>query len=359
MLVHICCAVDSHYFLQKLRKDFPDEKLVGFFYDPNIHPYSEYYLRLLEVKRSCKELGIELIEGEYDFESWLNAVRGFESEPEKGKRCTLCFDYRFEESAKVCAKLGLKRFTSTLLTSPKKSISQLQRAGEEIAKKYQIEFITVDYRSKSGTQEQNILAKEAKLYRQDYCGCIYGLKMQRKEQKKFEDELFCPISGRVEPESIEYRIELYQRRVELEKEGQNYEIIKERFLNYRLKFGLLKVKKSPTPCHFLPYSTLKRNYTRGNIEREIDGVYFLNRDEVKFITLKKYNQLSKRDYKSIRELIFNPPSFEEELQVRAKISPNPYSLSTVVVVEEILPKKIEIFLDSSVYEDVIERLILV
>jgi len=49
MLVHICCSVDSHYFLQKLQKEYPEEKLTGFFYDPNIHPYSEYYLRLLDV----------------------------------------------------------------------------------------------------------------------------------------------------------------------------------------------------------------------------------------------------------------------------------------------------------------------
>ena len=62
MLVHICCAVDSHYFLQKLRTDYPDEKLIGYFYDPNIHPYSEYHLRLLEVRRSCQMLGIELID---------------------------------------------------------------------------------------------------------------------------------------------------------------------------------------------------------------------------------------------------------------------------------------------------------
>jgi len=131
VLVHICCAVDSHYFLNRLRKDFPNEKLVGYFYDPNIHPYSEYKLRLLEVKRSCKKLRVELIEGEYDFDSWLKAVEGLELEPEKGKRCNVCFDYRFRESAKMCAKLGLKRFTSTLLTSPKKSISQLRNEGEK------------------------------------------------------------------------------------------------------------------------------------------------------------------------------------------------------------------------------------
>ena len=54
MLVHKCCSVDSHYFLQRLQEEYPNEELVGFFYDPNIHPYSEYKLRLYDVKFSCK-----------------------------------------------------------------------------------------------------------------------------------------------------------------------------------------------------------------------------------------------------------------------------------------------------------------
>ena len=92
MLVHICCSVDSHFFLEKLQADYPEEMLTGFFYDPNIHPYSEYRLRYLDVQRSCKKLGIDLIEGEYDYETWMDAVRGLEKEPEKGKRCEVCFD---------------------------------------------------------------------------------------------------------------------------------------------------------------------------------------------------------------------------------------------------------------------------
>ena len=100
MLVHICCSVDSHFFLQKLKKIYPNEKLIGFFYDPNIHPYSEYRLRLLDVQRSCDMLGIELIEGEYDFRGWMEAVKGYENEPEKGKRCSICFTDRVEESIK-------------------------------------------------------------------------------------------------------------------------------------------------------------------------------------------------------------------------------------------------------------------
>ncbi|MBN2721897.1 MAG: epoxyqueuosine reductase QueH, partial [Campylobacterales bacterium] len=202
MLVHICCAVDSHFFLQKLRSQFPDEKLIGFFYDPNIHPYSEYQLRLLDVKRSCRLLGIELIEGEYDTEGWLEAVRGLENEPEKGARCSVCFDNRFEVTAKKAHELGEKIFTSTLLTSPKKSLTQLKNSGDYLADKYNLAFIAPDYRSKQGTGEQNILAKQDKLYRQDYCGCLFGLTKQREYQDKLADELFSPVSKQVQPESI-------------------------------------------------------------------------------------------------------------------------------------------------------------
>jgi len=269
MLVHICCAVDSHYFLQKLQADYPDEKLIGFFYDPNIHPYSEYYLRLLDVKRSCRMLDIELIEGEYDYALWMETVRGLEHEPEKGKRCSLCFDRRFEVSAKKAAELGESSFTSTLLTSPKKSLKQLQAAGDALGEKYAVTFLAPDYRKASGTQEQNILAKEAQLYRQDYCGCLYGLTIQREQQQKLADELFSPLSGQIQPESIESRIALYEARIKLETEDIPYRIIKERFLNWRLIMGWLKVRKETIPSHFLPYSTMKKTYSRGRIEYRV------------------------------------------------------------------------------------------
>ncbi len=358
MLVHICCAIDSHYFLQKLIQDFPNEELVGFFYDPNIHPYSEYYLRLLEVKRSCKKLGIELIEGEYDYDTWLNRVRGFENEPEKGKRCSICFDHRFEVSAKMCADLGHKSFTSTLLTSPKKSLQQLKQSGEVLAKRYGIEFVVPDYRKKSGTQLQNIMAKEAKLYRQDYCGCIFGLKKQRQEQNRLEDELFVPISKQIQYESIEERINLYERRVKLEDRGISYRIIKERFLNWRLLYALLRDKNGTIPSHILPYSTLKGNYTRGKVESSVHLLHLLNRSEVAFLRLNDYNMYTGTNYKTIYELIFNPPTFESEISLRRVLKPNPWDLGTIVVVEDIPIKKIELKMDSRAYEDVRERIIL-
>ena len=357
MLVHICCSVDSHYFLQKLQTEYPEEKLTGFFYDPNIHPYSEYYLRLLDVKRSCKMLGIELLEGEYDVENWLEAVRGLEHEPEKGSRCGVCFDRRFEISAKKAAELGESTFTSTLLTSPKKSLKQLQIAGDALGAKHGISFVAPDYRKASGTQEQNILAKEDALYRQDYCGCMFGLNIQRDQQSKLADELFVPISAQVQPESIEERIEMYEKRWRLEEENKPYKIVKQRFLNWRLNSGLLRVRKEVIPAHFLPYSTLKGEYSRGKIEYSVGNVHHMNRDEVRFITLEQYNTLAGTAYENVTELIFSPPTFALEVELRAKLGVTPYELSTILVVKEIPTKKIEILCQSKTYSDVKEVLI--
>lgn len=357
MLVHICCSVDSHYFLQKLQGEYPEEKLTGFFYDPNIHPYSEYYLRFLDVKRSCKMLNIDLIEGEYDVDKWLQVVKGFEDEPEKGERCGLCFDRRFEVSAQMASKLGESSFTSTLLTSPKKSLKQLQLAGDTLAKKEGIAFVAPDYRKDSGTQEQNILAKEDALYRQDYCGCMYGLNIQRDQQSKLADELFVPLSQQIQPESIEERIEMYEQRWKLEEKELPHKIIKQRFLNWRLLSGLLRVRNVVTPAHFLPYSTLRSKYSRGKIEYHVNEIYHMNRDEVRFITLSYYNTLANTSYNTVMELLYNPPVFSKEVSLRNQLGTTPYDLSTILVVDEIPDKKIEILCESKTYSDVKEVLI--
>jgi len=330
---------------------------VGYFYDPNIHPYSEYQLRLLDVKRSCKMLGIELLEGEYDVDNWLKLVRGFENEPEKGERCAICFDRRFEVTAEEAAKRGEKTFTSTLLTSPKKSLEQLKYAGDALAKKFGIEFVAPDYRKASGTQEQNIMAKEDALYRQDYCGCVFALNIQRDQQKKLADELFSPISQQIQPESIEARIELYEKRWALEDDKKVYKIVKERFLNWRQIHGHLRIKKKTIPAHFLPLSTIRNEYSRGKIDLQVGSLHYMNRDEVKFIDLETYNKLSNKNYLTIEELIYAPPTFESELKIRNQLISNPYDLSALLVVQSIPYQKVEIIYKSHIYEDVKEVLL--
>ena len=84
MVAHLCCSVDAGYFLKRLKEEFPGEKIVGYFYDPNIHPYSEFKLRSLDTKRICKRLGIEYVEGEYDYLTWYQKTKGLKKKEKKG-----------------------------------------------------------------------------------------------------------------------------------------------------------------------------------------------------------------------------------------------------------------------------------
>ena len=351
MLVHICCSVDSHYFLQRMQEEYPKETLVGFFYDPNIHPYSEYKLRLLDVEYSCKKLGIELIEGPYALEEWLKLVKGLENEPEKGDRCTVCFDNRLETSVKKAIELGHDKFTTTLLISPKKSQDKLEIIGKNLSTLYDCEFIFKDYRSGNGVEMQGKEVKTNNLYRQNYCGCMFGLNAQREQQNKLTDELIYPIGQQIQPESIEERLELYTKRDQLEE----CNIIKQRFLNYRLLSAKVILNKEVIPSYFLFYSTLKGKKSIGRVEKTIDNIGYFNRDEIKIISLKTFNEFSKKAYKTVLELVYNPLLFEEELAVRTKITQNNhFDLSTIIVLEELVQTKFSIFLDYKTYDDVKE-----
>ena len=354
MLVHICCSVDSHYFLQKIQEEYPEETLVGFFYDPNIHPYSEYKLRLLDVEYSCQKLGIELIEGPYALEEWLKLVKGLEHEPEKGDRCTVCFDNRLETSVKKAIELGHDKFTTTLLISPKKSQDKLEKIGANLSTLYDCEFIFKDYRSGNGVEMQGKEVKAHNLYRQNYCGCMFGLNAQREQQNKLTDELIYPIGQQIQPESIEERLVLYKKRNELE----NCNIIKQRFLNYRLLNAKVIINKEVVPSYFLFYSTLKGKKSIGRVEKTINNIAYFNRDELKIISLETFNEFSNTNYQTITELVYNPLNLEDELKVRNKITHNnQFDLSTIIVLDTIPTVKVSVFSDFKTYDDVKEVLL--
>ena len=100
-------------------------------------------LRLEDVQRSCKILGIPLIVGEYDDKEWLQNAKGLENAPEKGERCSFCFDFRLNKTAQIAKKTHCTEFTTTLLASPMKLQSELFAQGEVIAKSWNLglEFI--------------------------------------------------------------------------------------------------------------------------------------------------------------------------------------------------------------------------
>lgn len=361
MLVHICCSVDSHFFLQKLQQAYPTQTLVGFFYDPNIHPFSEYELRLLDVKRSCAKLGIPLHVGDYNYEGWLEAVRGLEQEPEKGKRCQVCFDNRLEASAQKALELGEKVLTTTLLTSPKKSLDQLEKALRAIADRYHLEIVAPDFRKGGGTQEQFALAKASMLYHQDYCGCLFALGVQRAQQQRFADELSTPLRPQILPSSIEERILLYEKVMALEAQHKQFRLVREKFLNYRLQRAWIKNSDHKIiPSYVLFYSTCKKENVKGVVEFIHEGVGFFSKEEARLITLETFNAYAKTTYASVKEMLQTPPSIECEMAFRTHLMGSlGFSLSPLIVLDEVHTGTYTLFLQSKTYHDIRENLALI
>jgi predicted adenine nucleotide alpha hydrolase (AANH) superfamily ATPase len=346
MIVHICCSVDSHFFLESLRRDFPDEKLIGFFYDPNIQPYSEYQLRLLDVRRSCKLLDVPLIEGNYNYEEWLKKrVRGFENEPEKGNRCKICFDDRLEKTVDKAVELGEKSFTTSLLVSPKKSRERLLEIGKRLEESRGVEFIFQNYLANGGTQRQSEVVKKNNLYRQDYCGCIFALKDQREQQNREMIETYSPIGNEILPASIEEKIQIYTNM------KMNANSSKENILNYRLLSGRVLLQKKAIKSYFLFYSFSERKKISGRVEKIFDQIGYLNREGVKILSLDFVKNILNDE---TLKLPYLGISVEKQLEIRTHVEKNSYSLSPIIILDEIPDERIEIEFEAKIFSSTVE-----
>ena len=325
MLVHICCSVDSHYFLQKLREIYPLENLIGFFYNPNIHPSDEYDLRLQEVRRSCENLKIPLICGEYEMDSWLESVAGFENAEEKGERCAVCFESRLIKTALLALNLGESKITTTLLTSPMKSQNELFALGDNVAQKYGLEFIKVDFRSNGGTQIQADLAKSANLYRQNYCGCIFALTKQRERKGAIALELFDEIGGRALKGSAKYHSEIFAKVWDLERKGRAFILQKNTINAWRLlNANVKKMDGESIHSYIFAHSKAIKNQKIRNIKWRAIRLNDKNievgfADNALFLSVESVNIIFGTNHKSALTLRYNPPKFDDELALRAKL----------------------------------------
>lgn len=158
-----------------------------FYYNPNIWPREEYDIRKNESKRHAESLGIDWIDGDYAHEQWRGDVCGLEGEPERGRRCELCFRLRLTETARKAKELGMQYFTTTLASSRWKSLTQIEQAGHEAeAAVPGTSFWAQNWR-KGGLQERrNQLLHEYGFYNQLYCGCEFSARK--------ENEAVCPVS---------------------------------------------------------------------------------------------------------------------------------------------------------------------
>ena len=175
LLLHACCAPCSSYCLEYLSQYF---SITVLFYNPNISPAAEYQKRVDEIKRLISELPaknkISLIEGRYLPEEFYTSVKGLENEPEGGKRCHVCYELRLHEAAVVAKELGYDYFTTTLSISPLKDADKLNEIGKKLSDEYAISYLYSDFKKKNGYKRSIELSKEYKLYRQNFCGCVFS-----------------------------------------------------------------------------------------------------------------------------------------------------------------------------------------
>ena len=175
LLLHSCCAPCSSYVLEYLSEFF---EITIFYYNPNITEEEEFKKRLNEQIRLINELKtknkISIIEGKYEKGKFIKAISGLENEKEGGARCFKCYRLRMEETAKLASELNFDYFTTTLSISPYKNASKLNEIGESLEKEYNIKYLYADFKKKEGYKRSIELSKIYKLYRQDYCGCIYS-----------------------------------------------------------------------------------------------------------------------------------------------------------------------------------------
>lgn len=185
VLLHSCCAPCSSAIIEWMLAN--DIRPTIFYCNPNIYPEKEYLIRKNEITRYANELGLKIIDDDYNHEAWLEFIKkgllkqglNAKEQPERGTRCLECFKYRLLRSAEKCKELGLKEFTTTLASSRWKSLTQINEAGEWAAK--EIGDVTFDDRNwrKGGLQERrNQLLKEKGFYNQLYCGCEFSIRKE-------------------------------------------------------------------------------------------------------------------------------------------------------------------------------------
>lgn len=170
-LLQICCAPCAAHVIEVLKEEY---QLALYFYNPNIHPTSEYKKRLKEIEEYAKKSDIPFLAGGYDVEEWFTLTKGHEDDPERGERCEICYRMRLEKTAAVALGNDCSWFGTTLTISPHKDADVINNIGQEIAIKQKINFYQADFKKDDGFKKSMVHAKEHVFYRQNYCGCLYS-----------------------------------------------------------------------------------------------------------------------------------------------------------------------------------------
>ncbi len=175
LLLHSCCAPCSGEVMESLIESNINFSI--FFYNPNIHPVKEYLIRKEENIRFAEKHNIPFIDADYDTDNWFARAKGMENEPERGIRCTMCFDMRFERTALYAYENGFSLISSSLGISRWKNMAQINDCGIRAASHYpNIHYWDYNWRKNGGSSRMIEISKREEFYQQEYCGCVYSLR---------------------------------------------------------------------------------------------------------------------------------------------------------------------------------------
>ena len=187
LLMHTCCAPCSVYCIDSLRAENIEPTL--FWYNPNIHPYIEYKTRRDCLREYAKKIDIELVlKEEYGLDDFCRNV----SSDIKNRCVNYCYTKRLSETVRFAAENGYTAFTTTLLVSPYQKHDELKTVCEKLAVESGIEFLYRDFRI--GFREGQKKAREAGLYMQKYCGCIFSEEERYQKQILKDQESLAAIT---------------------------------------------------------------------------------------------------------------------------------------------------------------------
>ena len=174
VLLHACCAPCSGAVVECMLENRLEPTV--FYFNPNIYPQEEYERRKAENIRYVKSLHLPFIEGDYDHAGWKAKIQGLEHEPERGRRCLVCFRVRLEVTAKYAAEHGFAVFATTLASSRWKDLAQIAEAGHYAASLYpDLTFWAQNWRKGGLSERRNELIRLHGFYNQGWCGCEYSM----------------------------------------------------------------------------------------------------------------------------------------------------------------------------------------
>lgn len=181
ILMHVCCAPCSTYTLEYLTQ-YADVTI--YFANSNIHPKAEYQRRAAVTAKFVQDFNrqtgqkVSYIEADYRPQEFFKKTQHLAQEPEGGDRCKVCYDYRLDKTAEKAVELGFDYFGSALTISPHKNAQTINQVGIEVQKLYAVHYLPSDFKKNGGYQRSVEMCEDYDIYRQCYCGCVYGAAAQ-------------------------------------------------------------------------------------------------------------------------------------------------------------------------------------